>query len=88
MIVFLVLLFVADLTPTLSIHLCASEQVVVTIDPRTGKFTLRDTGDLTSAGRGPRFAFYSDRINDNPVMMLSTIVTLRYSVSRFCFYVS
>ncbi|GJJ06661.1 hypothetical protein Clacol_000856 [Clathrus columnatus] len=71
--------FEPDSTPTLSIHLCASEQVVVTIDPRTGKFALRDTGDLTSAGRGPRFASVSEKINENPVLVLNAIVTLRYN---------
>lgn len=61
-------------------HLCASEQMTVTIDPRTGKFSLRDMGDLASAGRGPRFAYFSERINENPVVMLSAVVTLRYNV--------
>ncbi|KAG5717326.1 Mediator of RNA polymerase II transcription subunit 14, partial [Termitomyces sp. T112] len=39
----------------LRIHLCADEVVIMTIDSRTGRLNLRDTGDLAAAGRGPHF---------------------------------
>ena len=63
------------------VHLCADEVVIVTIDPRTGRLTLRDTGDLAAAGRGPRFASLTDRLNDLPYMLPQALVGLRISVS-------
>ncbi|KAF8590904.1 MED14-domain-containing protein [Ramaria rubella] len=66
-------------TPALQIFLCAGEVVVVTIDPRTGRLNLRDTGDLAAAGRGPRFAAVSEKINESPVMIVNAIISLRYN---------
>ncbi|KAI0633692.1 MED14-domain-containing protein [Trametes polyzona] len=63
--------------PSLRIHLCADEVVIVTVDPRTGRLTLRDTGDLAAAGRGPRFAAISDRLNLSPWMLPEALVRLR-----------
>lgn len=64
----------------LRIHLTAEEVVTVTIDSRTGRLTLKDIGDLTAAGRGPRFSMVSDKINETPNMMVEAIVRLRYNV--------
>ncbi|KAH0826875.1 mediator complex subunit MED14-domain-containing protein [Lanmaoa asiatica] len=61
----------------LRVHLCADEVVLVSIDVRTGRMNLRDTGDLAAASRGPRFALISDRLNDNPGMFLEALVRLR-----------
>jgi hypothetical protein len=66
----------------LRVHLCADEVVLVSIDVRTGRVNLRDTGDLAAASRGPRFAIISDRLNDNPGMLLAALVTLRFNVSH------
>lgn len=66
----------------LRVHLCADEIVLVSIDVRTGRVNLRDTGDLAAASRGPRFAIISDRLNDNPGMLLAFLVTLRFNVSH------
>ncbi|KZT40826.1 MED14-domain-containing protein [Sistotremastrum suecicum HHB10207 ss-3] len=63
----------------LRIHLTAEEVVTVTIDSRTGRLTLKDIGDLTAAGRGPRFSMVSDKINETPNMMVEAIVRLRYN---------
>ncbi|EJF55792.1 MED14-domain-containing protein [Dichomitus squalens LYAD-421 SS1] len=63
--------------PSLRIHLCADEVVIVTVDPRTGRLTLRDTGDLAAAGRGPRFAAITQRLNDAPFMLPQALVLLR-----------
>ncbi|TDL22587.1 MED14-domain-containing protein [Rickenella mellea] len=63
----------------LRVHLCAEEMVIVSIDPRTGRLALRDTGDLAAAGRGPRFAIISDRINDYPPVIYDALVRLRYN---------
>ncbi|KAH9894934.1 MED14-domain-containing protein [Cubamyces lactineus] len=66
-----------DSTPSLRVHLCADEVVIVTVDPRTGRLTLRDTGDLAAAGRGPRFATISDRLNDTPWWLPEALLRLR-----------
>ncbi|KAI0743387.1 MED14-domain-containing protein [Daedaleopsis nitida] len=63
--------------PSLRVHLCADEVVVVTVDPRTGRLTLRDTGDLAAAGRGPRFAAVTQKLNDAPNMLPYALVSLR-----------
>ena len=67
--------------PSLQVHLCADEVVIVTVDPRTGRLTLRDTGDLAAAGRGPRFAAITQRLNDAPFMLPQALVLLRNAVS-------
>lgn len=69
--------------PSLRVHLCADEVVIVTVDPRTGRLTLRDTGDLAAAGRGPRFAVLTARLNDFPYMLPQALVTLRVQVCAF-----
>ncbi|KAI0248188.1 mediator complex subunit MED14-domain-containing protein [Lactifluus subvellereus] len=61
----------------LHVHLCADEIVVVTIEPRTGKISLRDTGDLGAAGRGPRFLAISEKLNENPTALLEALTRLR-----------
>ncbi|OJT12740.1 Mediator of RNA polymerase II transcription subunit 14 [Trametes pubescens] len=66
-------------TPSLRVHLCADEVVIVTVDPRTGRLTLCDTGDLAAAGRGPRFAAISDRLNDSPQRLPEALIRLRLS---------
>lgn len=66
---------------TLRVRLCADEVVVITIDSRTGRVNLWDTGDLAAAGRGPRFAVISDKLNDNPSILSGALVQLRFHVS-------
>ncbi|KAK0461040.1 mediator complex subunit MED14-domain-containing protein [Desarmillaria tabescens] len=61
----------------LRVRLCADEIVIITIDPRTGRLNLRDTGDLAAAGRGPRFFAISEKINENPSMLMDALVRLR-----------
>ncbi|KAI0292502.1 mediator complex subunit MED14-domain-containing protein [Multifurca ochricompacta] len=61
----------------LHVYLCADEIVVVTIEPRTGKISLRDTGDLGAAGRGPRFLAISEKLNENPTVLLEALTRLR-----------
>jgi len=60
--------------------------VVITIDPRTGRITLRDSGDLAAAGRGPRFTVVSTKINENPTVLFNAIVHLRFMVSSQLFH--
>jgi hypothetical protein len=62
------------------VHLCADEIVVVTIEPRTGKISLHDTGDLGAAGRGPRFLAISEKLNENPTVLLEALTRLRINV--------
>ena len=66
--------------PALRAHLCGDEVVIVTLDPRTGRLNLRDTGDLAAAGRGPRFAALSERLVENPAVLLDALVGLRLNV--------
>lgn len=68
--------------PSLRVHLCTDEVVIVTVDPRTGRLTLRDTGDLAAAGRGPRFAAITQRLHDSPSMLPHALVLLRNAVSK------
>jgi len=72
----------AENTHVLHAHLCADEVVIVTVEPRTGRVTLRDTGDLGAAGRGPRFTAISDKVNENPMMLLDALITLRLHVRK------
>jgi hypothetical protein len=67
-------------THALRAHLCGDEVVIVTIDLRTGRLNLRDTGDLAAAGRGPRFTSVSERLNENPAVLLDALVRLRLHV--------
>ncbi|KAI9510089.1 mediator complex subunit MED14-domain-containing protein [Russula earlei] len=53
----------------LHVHLCADETVVVTIEPRTG--------DLGAAGRAPRFAALTEKVNENPTLLLVGLLRLR-----------
>ena len=65
----------------MKMHLCGNEYLAISIDARTGKFTLRDTGDLASAGRKPVLAILTERINLYPHELLGGLVNLRYTVS-------
>lgn len=66
--------------PGLRITLCADETVVVHIDPRTGRLNLRDTGNLATAKRGPRFLNVSDQLNENPGMLFTELHKLRLAL--------
>ena len=68
---------------TLHVHLCADETVVVTIEPRTGKISLRDTGDLGAAGREPLFLAISEKVNESPTALLGALTRLRVNVCNF-----
>jgi len=54
--------------------------VMVTLDPRTGRLNLKDTGDLTATGRGPWFAALSERLVENPALLLDTLVGLQLNM--------
>lgn len=64
-------------------HLCADEVVVITIDPRTGRLNLRDTGDLAAAGRGRRFAVITDKLNESPGILSEALIRLKFGVGSF-----
>ncbi|KAJ8518069.1 hypothetical protein ONZ45_g4838 [Pleurotus djamor] len=61
----------------LRIHLCANEEVLFTIDARTGRLSLRDSADLAAASRGIHFNAISDLINDNPPILYDALLRLR-----------
>jgi len=52
----------------------------VNIDPRTGRLNLRDTGNLATAKRGPRFLKVSDQLNENPGMLFNVLHGLRLTL--------
>jgi len=70
-------------TQALRVHLCGDEVLIITIDSRTGRLNLRDTGDLAAAGRGPRFVAFSERLNENPAFLMDALFRLRLSVRRY-----
>ncbi|KAJ7874735.1 mediator complex subunit MED14-domain-containing protein [Mycena olivaceomarginata] len=61
----------------LRVNLCADEVVLITLDSRSGRFNIRDTGDLAAAERGPRFKTLSDKINEDPMVLFSVLIRLR-----------
>ncbi|KAF8909892.1 MED14-domain-containing protein [Mucidula mucida] len=63
----------------LRIRLCAEEIVIITLDPRTGHLNVRDTGDLASAGRGPRFAALTAQLLEHPDWLVDYLMRLRIS---------
>lgn len=64
----------------MQVHLCGDEVVVIiTLDTRTGKLNLRDTGDLAAAGHG--YATFSDKVNENPTLLFDSLIRLRLIVS-------
>ncbi|KAI5889049.1 MED14-domain-containing protein [Schizophyllum commune H4-8] len=75
-----------DTVLALRVCLCAEEVAVISIDPRTGQITIRDTGDLAApdkglcfAGpnRGLRFLVITERVNADPVMLFTALMKLR-----------
>lgn len=65
---------------SLRMHLCADEYINVSVDTRTGRITLRDTGSLSASGRAARYSLITDRINENPAMVCDVLVQARFSV--------
>lgn len=72
-------LILDDETQALRVYLCADQVLIITIDTRTGRLCLRDTGDLASAGGGPRFSLVSDKLNENPSILMDALCRLRLS---------
>ncbi|KAI0072724.1 MED14-domain-containing protein [Panus rudis PR-1116 ss-1] len=70
-------LVVEDNSVHLRVHLCADEIVIVTIDSRTGRLNMRDTGDLAASSRAPRFMAISEILNNNPLLLPETLARLR-----------
>jgi hypothetical protein len=68
-------------THALRTYLVADEVAITTIDPRTGRVNLRDTGDLAANRRRPRFITITEKLNENPTMLLEALVRLRLNVS-------
>ncbi|KAK7057435.1 mediator of RNA polymerase II transcription subunit 14 [Favolaschia claudopus] len=73
----IVSLTVDEQVETLRVNLCADEVVLITLDSRSGRFNIRDTGDLAAAERGPRFKTLSDKINEDPTVLFNVLIRLR-----------
>ncbi|KAK2467838.1 hypothetical protein APHAL10511_000133 [Amanita phalloides] len=61
----------------LRVQLCEDEIVLITIDARTGRLNMRDTGDLAAAGRSQRFMSFTEKLNEDPTMLLGALIRLR-----------
>ena len=70
-----------DISAALRVRLCADEIILVTIDARTGRLNMRDTGDLAAVGRSQRFTSFNEKINENPTTLSEALIRLRSSVS-------
>ncbi|KAJ3733741.1 MED14-domain-containing protein [Lentinula guzmanii] len=57
--------------------LCADKYLLVSLDPRTGRFTLRDVGDLAATMHGAPLLRFADRINETPGQIPSALITIR-----------
>lgn len=69
-------------SPTLRLTLFKDQMLYISIDTRTGRFILRDSGDLAAWERGYRFAPYANGLNSNPALLLDAVFRLRFNVSR------
>ncbi|KAJ3975413.1 MED14-domain-containing protein [Lentinula raphanica] len=57
--------------------LCADKYLLVSLDPRTGRFTLRDVGDLAATMHGSRLLRFADKINETPGHILTALISIR-----------
>jgi len=74
--------------PALHAHLCGDKIVIVTLNPRTGRLNLKDTGDPAAAGQGLWFAALSKRFVENPAVLLDALVGLKLNVKSIStFYI-
>lgn len=69
---------------SLQVRITPEEVLNIAIDSRTGRFSLRDSGNLAAAGRGPRFSAVADRINEMPNLLIEAISKFRYTVRVGC----
>lgn len=69
-----------DKVSALRVQLCSDEFVIITLDTRTGKFNIRCTADLAVAGREIQFSAFSDKINENPMLLDEALIRLRLMV--------
>lgn len=79
----LIALAFSEQVEVLRINLCADEVVLITLDSRSGRFNIRDTGDLAAAEKGPRFKTLSDKINEDPTVLFNVLIRLRLIVRFF-----
>ncbi|KIP06411.1 hypothetical protein PHLGIDRAFT_460187 [Phlebiopsis gigantea 11061_1 CR5-6] len=62
---------------SLRVNLCADEVVFVTLDPRTGRLAMRDSGDLAATGRALRHPQLAEAVNANPTMLPDLLMRMR-----------
>ncbi|KAM6502426.1 Mediator complex subunit MED14 domain containing protein [Amanita muscaria] len=61
----------------LRVRLCTDQFINISVDARTGRISLRDTGDLAAPGKGDRFIAHTERINENAVTLLEVLMRIR-----------
>jgi mediator of RNA polymerase II transcription subunit 14 len=69
----------SDSQLALHVDLYADIKAIVTIDVRTGQLSLKDTGELATAGRGSRFMTLSEGLNFAPSKLFIVLSRLRIS---------
>ncbi|KDQ15248.1 hypothetical protein BOTBODRAFT_31903 [Botryobasidium botryosum FD-172 SS1] len=62
----------------LRLKLCGDQFLLISIDTRTGRFHIRDAGDLAAWTRATKFLQYTEKLNSNPTEWLDSVITLRY----------
>ncbi|KAJ7209599.1 mediator complex subunit MED14-domain-containing protein [Mycena pura] len=73
----IVSLILEEQIEVLRVKLCADETVLISLDSRSGRFSIRDTGDLAAAEKGPRYKTLSDKINEDPTVLFAILIRLR-----------
>ncbi|KAF5370780.1 hypothetical protein D9758_002136 [Tetrapyrgos nigripes] len=61
----------------LKLLLCADKYLLITIDTRTGRITLRDVGELAATNTGSRVAQWTELINRDPASLTAVLFKLR-----------
>lgn len=64
----------------LNVNLSASQTVVVSVDPRTGRITMKDLKSLAASHRNGRFDKKVDYVNLYPDLLISVIMQLKCEV--------
>ncbi|KAF7321449.1 Mediator of RNA polymerase II transcription subunit 14 [Mycena kentingensis (nom. inval.)] len=68
-----------DQVEVLRVKLCPDAVVLISLDSRSGRLTMRDTSDLALPEKEPQFKRITHAINDDPTLLWQALLTLRYT---------
>lgn len=68
---------------SLRIRLCGSQEVLLSVDDRSGKLVLKDVGVLAASNRSGRFLAYGVWLNRHPNALLAVVKSLKLEVGGF-----